>query len=432
MALTNAEIAAALEAKRKAEEAVEKARHLINPETVRALGGEYQRLKDVIDPPALRIFREQQHLAGLVEPATAHMALVRDTMASLDTPAVRALMDEQFRVSSVVQEVAASLSAANSAIAHSVFASDFVENMRRLPGDYDVGSMKLAFAKVAEQFQPIALHQDMAKLAEMFGGPVNLTGFYDSFKGIEEITRAAQSLFGTVRLECLGDLIGVVDPAGLQRSTLRLNASYADFAASTAAAPETVIELPFMAKVPALAVYSHARVMRSITSHDGDEPVVQIWNDVQEETTALIETVLPRVMPALLPSWKGGLATVRRRGDDWVRQASASFRYVLVTTLDRIAPKDRVLADGVDKKHLSGKGEPTRAAQVHWLCRTLKNKNYREMMVSELESAIETIDTMSEAVHRENYAEIEEAFDRMCVRVAVALRDLLEIFESRD
>lgn len=91
-----------------------------------------------------------------------------------------------------------------------------------------------------------------------------------------------------------------------------------------------------------------------------------------------------------------------------------------------------MLADGVDKKHLSGKGEPTRLAQVHWLCRSLKNETYREMMVSELESAIETIDTMSEAVHRGHYPEIEEAFDRMCVRASVALRDLLEIFKTRN
>jgi len=262
--------------------------------------------------------------------------------------------------------------------------------------------------------------------------PVDLTGFYSSFKGIEEIARAAQAVTSTVRLESLGDLIGVVDPTKLQLAALRLNASYADFAESAAGAPGTIIEAPFMAKVPALAVYSHARAMRSITTHRGDEPVVGIWSVVQEETTEVIETTLPRVSPTLLTSWKGGLATVRRRGDDWVRQASASLRHVLITTLDTVAPKDKVLADGVDKKHLSSKGEPTRTAQVHWICRALKNKAYREMMVSELESAIETIDAFSEAVHREQHAEIEEAFDRMCVRAAVALRDLLEIFRARE
>ncbi|MCX6543490.1 MAG: hypothetical protein NTV05_03650 [Acidobacteria bacterium] len=172
--------------------------------------------------------------------------------------------------------------------------------------------------------------------------------------------------------------------------------------------------------------------MRSITTHGPDEPIIEIWGEVQAETTETIEAILPLVNPALLTSWRGGLATVHRRGEDWVRQASASLRYVLVTTLDTIAPKAKVLADGVDRKYLSGKGEPTRSAQVHWLCRSLKNKTYREMMVSELESAIEAIDTMSEAVHRDDYPEIEQAFDRICVRASVALRDLLEIFKIRN
>lgn len=64
-------------------------------------------------------------------------------------------------------------------------------------------------------------------------------------------------------------------------------------------------------------------------------------------------------------------------------------------------------------RSLSSKGEPTRAAQVRWLCRSLKNKDYRDTTISELDSAIDTIDAMNTAVHRERYPEIEEAFDRM-------------------
>lgn len=52
-------------------------------------------------------------------------------------------------------------------------------------------------------------------------------------------------------------------------------------------------------------------------------------------------------------------------------------------------------------------------------------------MISELQSAIETVDTMNTVVHRHDYPEIEEAFDRMCVRAEIALRDLLEVFKTR-
>ena len=60
MALTKAEIEAVLEAKRKAEEAVERTRHLIEPETVRILREQHERMRDLVDPPALKALREHE------------------------------------------------------------------------------------------------------------------------------------------------------------------------------------------------------------------------------------------------------------------------------------------------------------------------------------------------------------------------------------
>jgi hypothetical protein len=406
---------------------------LIEPASMRMLREHEEQMRSLAESPAMRLFIEQQdRIQSLVDPAVLKLMDERDAMQTALTTSFSHPLIEAAGMKSFVESIAESLGAAQAAISHSVFSTDFLEGIRTITAEHEAQTARISAAMtlVAEQFKPLSLAVDVTQFADLFR-PVELTGFYESFKHIEEMTRAAQDVMSTVRLDLLGDLIGVVDPADLQLGAIRLNRSYASYAASIAAEPADVIDAPFMAQVPALAVYSHARVMRSITTHGSDEPVVEIWGDVQIETREIIETILPRIRPALLKSWKGGLATTRRRGDDWVRQASSSLRYVLIETLDAIAPKDKVLADGVNKKHLSEKGVPTRAGQVHWLCSSLKNKTYREMMVSELESAIEIIDIMNTAVHREDHQEIDGAFDRMCVRAEIALRDLLEIFKTR-
>jgi hypothetical protein len=415
MGLTDDEIQNVLRTKREMERRLAETQHLIDPETV-------------------RMVREQQELARqIIEPAV--FAVARERAALIDAvgaPQVAAVLEERSGMNRVMQQIAESVSVANVALSRSVFATEFVEGIQRIAAEHQAAAVKLdaAVMEVAKRFQPMRLDIEVGRLVEMFK-PIDLTRFAENFRYVEEITRAAELVLGSVRLESLGDLIGVTDPAGLQLGTVRLNTSYARLTKSAASAPKSTIEAPFMAQVPALAVYSQARFMRSITTHDADEPVIEIWSGVQVETTAVIETTLPLVNPALLTSWKGGLATARRRGDDWVRQAASSLRYVLITTLDTLAPKASVLADRPDRKHLSDKGAPNRTAQVHWLCRSFKNKTYRRMVISDLESALDIIDTMNEAVHREDYQEIEDAFDRMCVRAEIALRHVLEIYRIR-
>ncbi len=431
MAISDDEIARVLKLKDAAEEHDATMARFIEPESERAIRSMQERMQALVDPPGMRALIEQQErIQNLVAPAMLKLIGERNAIQTALTAFSHPLIDANVR--SVIDTVADSLTAANATISRSVFSTDFLEGLRHITAEHEAQTARInaAMTLVAEQFKPHTLTVDMARFADLFK-PIELTGFYESFKHIEEISRAAQIAMRDVRFGTLGDLIGVVDPTALQLDTYRLNKSYATYAASIAAAPEGVIEAPFMAKVPALSVYSHARVVRSITTHRAQEPIVEVWTEVQEETTVTIETVLPRVSPALLKSWKGGWATARRRDEDWVRQAAASFRYVLITTLDTVAPKDRVLAAGVDKKYLSQKGELTRLGQVHWLCEFIKNKTYRKMVFADLESALKIIDTMSEAVHREDYPEIEEAFGRMSIRVAVALQHLLEVFRTR-
>lgn len=404
----------------------ERMRAFVESPTARMIRDRSERMKGLIDPPMLRVWREQD-------------ALVKNAVSSL---AIHPIIDEGQPVKRLVQELAGSfekanglapLALANEALSRSVLRPDFIEAIRAISSEYQANSLTLSatVSEVAQRFKEIDQRSSVRLFTETFRS-LEASGLYDGFKHIEEISRAAERVLGTVRWNSLGDLIGVRNLTALQGGTYRLNRSYAGLTASVAAAPESVIDAPFIATLPPLSVYAHARALRSITSHRDDEPTVHVWDEVQEETTIVIESLLPRVNKALLKSWKGGWATARRREADWVRQAAVSFRHVLITALDTIAPKSKVLADGVDRRHLTPKGEPTRLGQVHWLCRSIRSQAYRKMVFSDLESALTIIDAMSEAVHRDDYPEIEQAFDHMSVRTALALRHLLELFNARN
>lgn len=276
---------------------------------------------------------------------------------------------------------------------------------------------------------PNPLFEQIAQLKGAFAFP-ELKGI-GTFAQIAEISRAADSILGQIGRHRLGDRFGIADSTRLELGTFRLNKSYATLVGSVASAPEAVGPVPLVIGMPARSVYAHARAVSVVTTHDEaeDEPVVAGWSAAQEEAAAVIEEMLSIINPPLLVSWKGAWSAVQRRGPDWARQASASFRYVLIETLERIAPKGRVLEDGVDRRHLY-EGRPTRLGQVAWLCRSIKSSTYRKMVFADLESALTIITTMNEAVHDADYPEVEEAFSRMCVRADVALHHLLVIYRT--
>ena len=139
--------------------------------------------------------------------------------------------------------------------------------------------------------------------------------------------------------------------------------------------------------------------------------------------------MLPELSPKLMKSWEGVWDAARRRGPDWARQAGASLRFILVEVLDTVAPVNALTDIPRQYVHNSKLGRP---AQIYWLCAPLQNPTYRRVVRADLESAISIIDAMSEAVHRHDYVEIEDAFDTMVVRAAIALCHLLKLRKARN
>jgi hypothetical protein len=76
-------------------------------------------------------------------------------------------------------------------------------------------------------------------------------------------------------------------------------------------------------------------------------------------------------------------------------------------------------------------GKPGRRAQFQWLCAPLQNWTFGRVARADLDSVLTIIDAMSEAVHRDDYIEIEDAFDTLTVRAAVALCNLLKLWKAR-
>ena len=231
------------------------------------------------------------------------------------------------------------------------------------------------------------------------------------------------------------DLLGVhaVTRSLVRYETGRLSRAYAGFGASIASRPEWLSTQPVsLLDAPADAVFSQSRFVRVVTTHNdiADESALdEIWGGVKDRTRGYIDEVLPELSPELMKAWRGVWDAVHRRGPDWARQAGASLRFILVGVLDAVAPVD-ALTD-IPRQYVH-KGKLGRPAQVYWLCVPLQNPTYRRVARADLESAISIIDAMSEAVHRHDYVEIEDAFDTLVVRAAIALCNLLKLWRARN
>jgi hypothetical protein len=262
--------------------------------------------------------------------------------------------------------------------------------------------------------------------------------FQSRFGAIGRIAEAAEASMRLVRWENIAALdIAPLLKNSLEFRTARLNRSFDAFTEVMARQPEFIVAAPtFVATTPALAVFSHTEALRSISvareEVEGEEdksPEHRIWTDARDETSSAIEDLLPRLNPELMTSWKGGWNTADMQSKDWARQASSSFRFVLITTIDAAAPQERVKPD-LDPKTIKN-DRATRRQQISWLCNSLKSGAYRDMVLADIESAISIIDLFSKAVHEFQQDQIEKIFPQMAVRASVALRHILEIHFNR-
>ena len=280
-----------------------------------------------------------------------------------------------------------------------------------------------------------AAFEAIRRVGNLFGS-FEMLDYAEVLRPFAAMSHESEKLLQSLNVQhSFADLLGVHDITRslVKYETGRLNRAYAGFGASIASRPERLSNGPdFLLGAPADAVYSQSRFVRVITTHDDitdDSSLDEIWGGVKDRTLGYIDAVLPELSPEFMKAWRGVWDAAHRRGPDWARQAAASLRFLLVGVLDTVAPVDG-LTD-IPRQYMRN-GKLGRPAQVYWLCVPLQNRTYRRVARADLESAISIIDAMSEAIHRDDYVEIEDAFDTMVVRAAVALCHLLKLWKARD
>jgi len=405
------------------------------------------RIKGELDSPpiteALKIAEDRRKLLGSLG--------ALDTMGEVFK--YRKILEDYVGIGSTSEQIAKKLlgpglGSASESIANSVFGrgsmsaiesaakellrrNDELSSVNALMKEYNRNQME--FIKSAELANHLPVWPNhLAELTQKWSGS-DFAHFQSQFGSLARFAEEAAAATIRVRWENIATLnITPLLKNSLESRTLRLNRSFDAFAGIMAREPKFFLDAPpFVAKTPTLAVFTHAEALKSISSIAEDEaeqeqPENKIWIDARDETFAKIEDLLPRFNPELMTSWKGGWNTADMRTEDWARQASSSFRFVLIKTIDTAAPQERVKAD-LDPKQIKN-NKATRKQQAAWLCRSLKSGAYRDMVIADIESAIGIVDVFSQAVHEFRNEDIEKSFSRMAVRASVALGHILDLY----
>jgi len=430
MALTDAEVTAVLRLKEEQE-------RILNQHvgTIAAAQKAADQLRDYIDPPALRYMREQYERI----------------MAVADPPYLRALREADARMKEFIEPVHIKMLADTFAgstkmdldLLGGALPKNLLDDLKGLEiPDYFAGMKALMPAESLSS----AIAKSLSADAELFGGMSRIADVFKSIdipdyaadiKALARISNETGKLLASLEVgRGYADLLAVNDVTRslLEYETDRLTRAYAGLAASIAHRPEWIASAPdFVRTVPGEIVFAQARFVRTVTTHEEieeEDAADEIWADVQTQTLGFIETVLPELNPKLMKSWEGTWDTARRRGPDWARQAASSMRFLLIEALEAVAPVEQVSKSNVPARYVQD-GKILRLGQIHWLCEPVKNRTYGKVVRADLDSAMTIIEAMNEAVHRDDYEEIEDAFRTMAIRAAVALCNLLKLWKAR-
>ena len=145
-----------------------------------------------------------------------------------------------------------------------------------------------------------------------------------------------------------------------------------------------------------------------------------------------LELTLAAFEPAFADQFRGAWLRSEERGPDWLTQAAASIRKLLLSLLHAAAPDECVLPWVQHRKaQLDRNGRPTRRTKIEWLCRSIRNTGYRKFVKSELNSALEVLELCNQAVHVDEFPDFEESFNSVFARVEFAVHHIVRLSGRR-
>jgi hypothetical protein len=369
--------------------------------------------------------RQAQEMQSLVD---GSLRFFRESQAAIEcTP--RALRD------AVSSMATMDMFSAHTAFSH--FAEQFSENAKLVSNALATLATPSAVSAMASYLANQQRYMDDWK---SLGEPLpNITeGIRAQIESASTFALAANKALETMDLDGLGSAISSAtrEQERVWRTTVALSDHHASFVSSLSLATDLATGFPpFVSKMPSLDLFVHTEAVRAVTPHESyqeDEEAhsLDLRVRVADETDTFLEVTLVRLKPAFLGQFHGFLDRAAERGPDWWGQAAASARKLLLGVLHTSAPDAVVLPWITDpKKQLDRNGHPTRAAKVAWLCQFIPNESYRRYVRTEIESALALIDLLDSAVHVDDFPELEEAFSWTTLRLKVAIRHILTIWQ---
>jgi hypothetical protein len=389
-----------------------------------------ERMRDIIDPPGLRRMREMhEQLLAIADPP--YMRRLREVF---DSSQVKGLADMFAGITPVIDP-----ELFGGGISKKLFDDwKLLEPLDAFAGLKALMPAESLSAAIAKGWAvDIEAVSAVSRAANIFKS-ISLPDYSKELTALAGITSETEKMLASLDVtRGFGDLLNITDVTRslVEYETDRLNRAYAGFGTSVAHRPEWLAAAPdFVRTAPADIVFAQARFVRTVTTHeeiDEESAADEIWADVQTQTLGYIEAVLPQLNPKLMKSWEGAWNTAQRRGPDWARQAASSMRFLLIEVLEAVAPVDEVRKSNLPTRYVQS-GQILRLGQIHWLCEPVKNRTYGKVVRADLDSAMTIIEAMNEAVHRDDYEEIEDAFKTMAIRAAVALCNLLKLWKARN
>ena len=390
------------------------------------------RMRDIVDPPAMRKLREMhEQLMGIADPP-----YMRQMREMVDSTQLKTLADVFAGMKPLIDPALFGGSISKKLLDEWKLIGAPVDHFAGLKELMPAESLSAAIAKSFAS--DTATINALTRTADVFKA-FQVPDYAKEFQALAGMSIEAEKMMATLDARRgFADLLAVHDVTRsmVEYETGRLNRAFAGFGTSILNRPEWLVSAPdFVRTMPGEIVFAQARFVRTVTSHEEieveDETAVdEIWRDVQTHTLGYIEAVLPELNPKLMKSWEGAWDAARRRGPDWARQAASSLRFLLIEALETVAPMDEVKKGHLPKQYIKN-GQILRLGQIHWLCEPLQNRTYVKVVRADLDSAMTIIEAMNEAVHREDYEEIEDAFRTMAVRSALALCNLLKLWKTR-
>ena len=148
---------------------------------------------------------------------------------------------------------------------------------------------------------------------------------------------------------------------------------------------------------------------------------------VKKDDTSLVRA-LNKLNPVFTDQFQGAMLRSEERGPDWLRQTAVSLRELLLGLLHTVAPSDLVLPWVTEREtQLDKHGRPTRRTKISWLCGSISHGGCRKFMQNEFESALAVLDLLNEAIHANEFPELEESFALVLARVKYVVYHMVKL-----